>query len=109
MNGRSHGREAELDRLRTLVRAARDGRGDALVNLGEAGMGRTTLLRELRSEASGLRVLGFAGVAAERELPLSGLHRLLEPVARHAAALPAKLAEALSYVAGRAGMPDQYL
>jgi DNA-binding CsgD family transcriptional regulator len=109
MTGGAYGREVELDRLRTLVRAARDGRGDALVILGEAGMGRTTLLRALRSEANGLRVLGFAGVAAERDLPLSGLHRLLEPVARHAAALPAKMAEALSYVAGRAGVPDQYL
>lgn len=109
MTAQPHGREAELDRLRALVGAARDGRGDALVVLGEAGMGRTTLLRALRSETAGCRVLGFAGVAAERELPLSGLHRLLEPVARHAVALPARMAEALSYVAGRAGTPDQFL
>jgi DNA-binding CsgD family transcriptional regulator len=104
-----HGRETELDRLRGLVRAAREGRGDAVVVLGEAGMGRTTLVRSLRSESSGVRMLGFAAVAAEHELPLSGLHRLLEPVARHADALPGKLAEALSYVAGRSGVPDQYL
>lgn len=104
-----HGRDAELDRLRELLRAARDGRGGALVVLGEAGMGRTALLRALRAEAAGFQVFGTAGVAAEGDLPLAGLHRLLEPVADRVAALPAAQAEAVGCAIGRGGTPDRFL
>lgn len=99
------GRERELGRLRELLRSARDGNGGALALLGEAGLGRTTLLRALRSEAVGFRVLGVHGVAAERELPLAGLQRLLEPVADRVTALPARQAAAVGYAAGRGGDP----
>jgi DNA-binding CsgD family transcriptional regulator len=103
------GRERELGRMRALLRSARDGRGGALALLGEAGMGRTTLLRALRSDAVGWRVLGTTGSNAERDLPLAGLHRLLEPVADRITELPAPQADAVGYAAGRGGTPDRFL
>jgi DNA-binding NarL/FixJ family response regulator len=57
-------------------------------------MGRTTLLRELRSEAAG-PVLCVYGVRAERELPLAGLHRMLGPVADRVGMLSGAQAEAV--------------
>jgi len=103
------GRERELGWMRELLRSARDGQGGALVLLGAAGMGRTTLLRAMCAEATGFRTLGTTGIGAERELPLAGLHRLLEPVAGGVTRLPARQAEAVGYAVGRGGTPDQFL
>jgi len=60
------GRQAELDRLRTAVRAAASGAGDAVVLVGEGGIGKTRLLNEAAQEARrrGVPVLvGRASVA----------------------------------------------
>lgn len=47
------GRDPELERLAELLRAVRAGRGRAAVVLGEPGIGKSRLLRELRELAAG--------------------------------------------------------
>ncbi len=47
---------------------------------GDLGMGKTALLRDAMSAATGLTVLSCAGVPAETELSFSGLHQLLTPL-----------------------------
>jgi DNA-binding CsgD family transcriptional regulator len=73
------GRDAELDRLRTLLDTARDGKGAGVVVLGEAGMGKSAVLASLVAGAAAMTTLGVRGVPAERDLPFGGLHRLLAP------------------------------
>jgi hypothetical protein len=66
--GRSREREA-LDRL---LDAARGGRSSVLVIRGEAGVGKTALMRHAADRASGFRVVQIAGVESEMELPFAG-------------------------------------
>ncbi|MGH2963147.1 MAG: AAA family ATPase, partial [Solirubrobacterales bacterium] len=51
-----HGRELEVARVNALIDEARAARGGALVVLGDAGVGKTTLL-DVTSDAAGLRTL----------------------------------------------------
>ncbi|MEU7118450.1 helix-turn-helix transcriptional regulator [Streptomyces zaomyceticus] len=70
------GREAELERLRALVQAVRDGEGGAIaLLLGEPGIGKTVLLRETESIARAHGFLVSHGRAEElHELaPLASL------------------------------------
>jgi DNA-binding CsgD family transcriptional regulator len=67
------GREAEVDRLTTLVGQAASGRGAAVVLDGEAGIGKTTLLDTVTAECDRLGVRVFRGGAAviEQRLPFA--------------------------------------
>ena len=56
------GRTAELDTLRQLIANVRAGQSAVLVVRGEAGIGKTELLRYLIAEASGFRVVRAVGV-----------------------------------------------
>ncbi|WP_314245366.1 ATP-binding protein [Streptomyces kutzneri] len=47
------GRQDEMRRLDTLLRAAREGRGGPLVLRGEPGIGKSALLRHLDGAATG--------------------------------------------------------
>jgi len=91
------GRERERQVIRALTAAARVGEGGTLVVVGEAGIGKTALLRDATVEAAthGMRTLQAQGVEAEREVPFGGLLQLLRPVLDHLDALPAPQAEAL--------------
>ena len=51
-----------------------------LVLRGEAGIGKTALLRYDARQAAGFRVVQVVGVQAEMELPLSGIQRLWAPI-----------------------------
>src|ERR1700754_4985946 len=73
------GREQEQARLAAVLGAARRGAPAALVLVGEAGCGKTALLRETADAASGLTVLRAAPAADEAGLPLAGLTALLRP------------------------------
>lgn len=75
------GREHESRRLGELLDRLPD-RGTAVVVTGEAGIGKSALLRGARSSASarGMRVLSTTGVESEAHLPFAGLQRLLQPV-----------------------------
>ena len=89
------GREAEQQRIETLLQRAREGRGGALVLRGEAGIGKTALLELAVAHADGLRVLRALGVEAEAELPFSALHELFRPILRLLDELPEPQSAAL--------------
>ncbi|MBV9093254.1 MAG: AAA family ATPase [Streptosporangiaceae bacterium] len=90
------GREAELTLLSGLIGEA-PRRGNAIVLLGDPGIGKTSLLRAAaaRAREAGFTVLETAGVETEALLPYAGLHQLLRPVLSNASGLPAPLRRAL--------------
>jgi DNA-binding CsgD family transcriptional regulator len=100
------GRETELARLATLVEGPA-GHGRVLVVLGDAGMGKTTLLANAadRARSAGMRVLSATGRESEASLAFAGLHQLLAPVTGAAAALPRHQAQALLGALGLAAEP----
>src|SRR4051794_9388124 len=67
------GRAAELASIERSLEALRDGGSDAVVLVGEPGIGKTRLLRELaaRAEQRGYLVLPGSGSELERDLPFS--------------------------------------
>ncbi|MGP3958067.1 AAA family ATPase [Nonomuraea sp. 3N208] len=96
-----HGREEELQALSGLLSDTRRGRGRALVLRGEAGIGKTTLLRRAVAEAgSDVRVVGCSGVQAELPLAFGGLHQLLSPLLDLLPELPEEQATALRSALG---------
>ncbi len=85
-----------------MIDHARAGSADVLVVVGEPGVGKTALLRDLvalQDVAGGARVLGAAGVESESPMPFAALHRLLRPVA-HLDLLPPPQARALRVAFG---------
>src|SRR5947199_7781975 len=105
------GRTAERDVLDGLLARVRAGESEALVIRGEAGVGKTALLRYTARQASGFRVAQIAGVEAEMELPFAGLHQLCGPMLDRLHALPAPQREALRVALGIAtgSPPDRFL
>src|SRR5215469_10301586 len=73
------GRRTECDVLERLVASIREGRSQALVLRGEAGVGKTALLDYVAESARGCLVVRAAGVESEMELPFAGLHQLCAP------------------------------
>jgi len=69
---RLHERGA-LDRL---LECGRRGQSGVVVIRGEAGVGKTALLRYAAHQASGFGLAEIAGVEAEMELPFAALHQL---------------------------------
>src|SRR3954451_22380442 len=63
-----------------MIEAAREGRSAALLLHGEAGMGKTTLLRDAADRAHGMRVLRARGIESESELAFAALSELLSPL-----------------------------
>jgi hypothetical protein len=74
------GRARERQRLDDVLAKARDGQSAVLVVRGEAGIGKTALLRYAVRQASGLRVAEIEGIQAEMELPFAGIDRLCAPM-----------------------------
>lgn len=93
----------ERDAIAALMADARTGRSRVLVLRGEAGIGKSTLLRDAVDHADGLRLLHCAGVESEVAQAFSGLHQLLRPVLHHLDALPDTQARALR---GALGLTD---
>jgi hypothetical protein len=94
--GRSNEREV-LDRLLDDVRK---GRSAVLMLVGEAGIGKTALLRYAARQASGFRLLQIAAVESEMELAYAGLHQLCAPMLDHLDKLPEPQRDALSVAFG---------
>jgi hypothetical protein len=90
------GREAELTLLAGLIGDA-PRRGNAIVLIGDPGIGKTSLLRAAaaRAREAGFTILETAGVETEALLPYAGLHQLLRPVLSNASSLPTSLRRAL--------------
>ena len=106
-----HGRTSERHVLDRLLDNVRGGEGAALVIRGEAGVGKTALLRYAARQASGFRVVQVAGVESEMELPYAGLHQLCGPMLGELGALPEPQQHALRVAFGLASgdPPDRFL
>ena len=83
------GRDAVLLLISDALAAPAD-RGEALLLIGEPGIGKTTCLAAAAARArdTGHLVLGTAGSRAEIQLPFAGLQRLLRPLLASTGTLP---------------------
>ena len=97
------GRTSERDVLDGLLARVRGGESEVLVIRGEAGIGKTALLRYAARQASGFRVAQVTGVEAEMELPFAGIHQLCAPMLDRLDALPPPQRDALSVALGLGG------
>jgi DNA-binding CsgD family transcriptional regulator len=106
-----HDRLSERATLEQLLRDARDGRSAVVVIRGEAGVGKSALLRFVSERAAGFRVAQIAGVESEMELPFAGLHRLCVPMLDRIDALPEHQQRALRVALGlmSGSPPDRFL
>ncbi|MCT9078300.1 ATP-binding protein [Streptomyces fulvoviolaceus] len=105
------GRRSECRVLDDLLAGVRAGRSGVLVLRGEAGIGKTELLRYLLERAVGCRTVRAAGVQSEMELSYAGLHQLCAPLLAGLDELPEPQRDALGTAFGlRAGdAPDRFL
>jgi DNA-binding CsgD family transcriptional regulator len=104
-------RGRERDVLDQLVGGVRAGQSRVLVLRGEAGIGKTALLRHLAAAAEGCRVTRAAGVESEMELAFAGLHALCAPMLGRLGRLPIPQRDALNTAFGLSAgpPPDRFL
>src|SRR3954469_4893040 len=104
-------RVAERQVLDRLLEEARAGRSAVLVIRGEAGVGKTPLLRHCAQEASGFHLASIAGVESEMELPFAALHQLCTPIIGRLGALPVPQQTALRVALGLSpgDAPDRFV
>lgn len=105
------GRRHERQVLDGLLAGVRTGRSEVLVLRGEAGIGKSELLRYLLERADGCRVVRVAGVQSESELSYAGLHQLCAPLLKHVDGLPEPQRNALRTAFGLqlGDVPDRFL
>jgi DNA-binding CsgD family transcriptional regulator len=94
------GRAAERAVIGELLDAVREGLGRALVLTGEAGVGKTRLLRYAADQAGELRVVRLVGIESETRLAYGALHRLLRPLLGGLGRLPRQQRDALTAAFG---------
>jgi hypothetical protein len=106
------GRDAEVEALDRLLRDVRR-RGAAVLVRGEAGIGKSALLRHAADTAAerGLRVLRTTGVESEAAFPFAGLHQLVRSLLDRLPSLPTPQRRALEAAFGmtEAGAPEPFL
>jgi hypothetical protein len=95
------GRDDELAGLVELIDGAWSG-GGAIVVVGDAGVGKSALLRVASEHAVqlGMQVLETTGVESEAEVPFAGLEHLLRPVLCSADSLQPSQRDALAAAVG---------
>lgn len=105
------GRRNECQALDRLLAGARAGRSAALVLRGEAGIGKTELLKYLIRRSDGCRIVRAVGVESDMELSYAGLHQLCAPLQADMERLPVPQRDALSTVFGlqTGNVPDRFL
>ncbi|MFL0291476.1 AAA family ATPase [Mycobacterium sp. SMC-18] len=105
------GRDREITTLRDLLSAARSGSSQVLVLRGEAGVGKTALLRHTVDAADGFRCIQVTGVESDMELAYAGLQQLCAPLMQHLDELPTPQRGALDVAFGRGAgaAPDRFL
>jgi DNA-binding CsgD family transcriptional regulator len=89
------GRERERARIDRLLQDARAGRSGALLLHGDAGIGKTALMRWAIGQASGMRVLRARGIETESDIPFAGLAELVTPLLDRLDDIPEVQARAL--------------
>jgi DNA-binding CsgD family transcriptional regulator len=99
------GRARERQALDGLLDRVRGGESAVLVIQGEAGIGKTALMRYCARQASGCQVVQIEGVESEMELPLAALHQLCNPMLSCLPALPEPQQRALRVAFGLAAEP----
>lgn len=102
------GRHDEMRRIDELLSSALSGSGGSLVLRGEAGIGKSALLRYAAS-AEGVRVVQVSGSQFEEELPYAALHQLCKPLLDQLNKVPDRHREALRVAFGIAdGTPEPF-
>jgi DNA-binding CsgD family transcriptional regulator len=101
------GRARERQALDALLDQVRGGESAVLVIQGEAGIGKTALVRYCARQASGCQLAQVHGVESEMELPLAALHQLCTPMLSSLDALPKPQQRALRVAFGLAAEPAQ--
>jgi DNA-binding CsgD family transcriptional regulator len=105
------GRSSERELLDRLLDNVRGGQSAVLVVRGEAGVGKTALLRSCARRAADFRVAQVAGVESEMELAFAGLHQLCGPMLDRLGAIPEPQQVALRVAFGLSAgdAPDRFL
>jgi DNA-binding CsgD family transcriptional regulator/predicted negative regulator of RcsB-dependent stress response len=105
------GRRSESDALDRLLESVRQGSPQALVLLGEPGVGKTALLDCLLEQSADFTVLRAVGIQSEMELPFAGLHQLIAPLVDRVERLPSAQQEALRSALGigQGPAPERFL
>ena len=105
------GRTRERERLDAVLAQARAGQSTVLVIRGEAGIGKTALLRYAARQASGMRTAEVEGIQAEMELSFAGIHRLCAPMlgGLEVLAEPQENALRVAFGAASGDPPDRFL
>jgi DNA-binding CsgD family transcriptional regulator/tetratricopeptide (TPR) repeat protein len=107
-----HGRQAEQAAIAELLESARQGVGASMALVGEAGSGKSSLLRDAVGHAGqDMTTVATSGVESEAPLAFAALQRLLRPLWTHMAAVPAPQAHALRVALGEEGgeVGDRFL
>jgi DNA-binding CsgD family transcriptional regulator len=105
------GRSSESTVLDHLLEQVRGGHSAVLVIRGEAGIGKTALLRYAVQQASGFRLAQIAGVESEMELAYAALHQLCTPMLDQLDVLPQPQRVAIGIALGleSGDPPDRFL
>ena len=105
------GRARERGVLDRFLAALRGCESQALVLLGESGIGKTALLDFLGRRATECRMLSVSGVQSEMELAFAALHQLCAPLLDRLVAIPPPQAAALRTTFGLESgpVPDRFL
>jgi DNA-binding CsgD family transcriptional regulator len=105
------GRADECAVLDRLIADVRRGESRSLVLRGEAGIGKTALLKSLVESVSDVTVVRAIGVESEMELAYASLHQLCAPMLERLDRLPAPQRQALEIVFGvsAGAAPDRFL
>jgi class 3 adenylate cyclase/DNA-binding CsgD family transcriptional regulator len=90
------GRDSEIARIAALLDEAQSGGSGALVVRGEAGIGKSSLLRFAVEGAEDMIALRARGMESESELAFAALGDLFRPVVAHLNDLPEPQAAALA-------------
>jgi DNA-binding CsgD family transcriptional regulator len=98
---RLYGREAEAQRLNSLLDSARAGKSGVLMLRGEPGIGKTALLQYAIGQWQGM-VLSARGLEAEAQLAFSGLADLCRPILGQLNAIPEPQAAGIAGALGLA-------
>ncbi|MEY9911240.1 DNA-binding CsgD family transcriptional regulator [Catenulispora sp. MAP12-49] len=105
------GRDEECRAVDELIARVREGLSGVLVISGEAGIGKTRLLKYAAEAAGDLQTARVAGVETESQLAYAALHRLLLPFLDRLDRLPDPQREALGSAFGLVAAPpaDRFL
>lgn len=96
------GRQAEVERLESLIAATRAGSGSAVLLRGVAGVGKTALLDHAATSATDLVVLRATGIPGEAEVAFAGLLEAVRPLLDRLPELPAPQRDVLAGALGLA-------